>query len=221
MRRKLVSINNKLKCSLNIFHTSWHWWSEGGKDASLWREPLRKGALRSVLLPSYYLLYLLIVPFFQVTSVPSSTDTNTDGQMPKVCEQHYYPECSKWIIGWYRSQQRKRLRTLLLGNSSRPAYSSPRPLRHQVEETPFISFLLLHRVHSYFDPDDESEKKTLSESAAEYTESHTNKRKYDVVDVVTGAFFLFLLLSWLMFRWRGRVQCVARTGRSVSTLYTM
>jgi len=34
--------------------------------------------------------------------------------------------------------------------------------------------------------DDESEKKTLSESAAEYTESHTNKRKYDVVDVVTG-----------------------------------
>ena len=35
-------------------------------------------------------------------------------------------------------------------------------------------------------PDDESEKKTLSESAAEYTESHANKRKYDVVDVVTG-----------------------------------
>jgi len=34
--------------------------------------------------------------------------------------------------------------------------------------------------------DDENEKKTLSESAAEYTESHTNKRKYDVVDVVTG-----------------------------------
>jgi len=34
--------------------------------------------------------------------------------------------------------------------------------------------------------DDESEKKTLSESAAEYTETHTNKRKYDVVDVVTG-----------------------------------
>ena len=28
--------------------------------------------------------------------------------------------------------------------------------------------------------------KTLSESAAEYTESHSNKRKYDVVDVVTG-----------------------------------
>ena len=41
--------------------------------------------------------------------------------------------------------------------------------------------------HSYdFHSDDESEKKTLSESAAEYTESHTNKRKYDVVDVVTG-----------------------------------
>ena len=37
-----------------------------------------------------------------------------------------------------------------------------------------------------FYSDDESEKKTLSESAAEYTESHTNKRKYDVVDVVTG-----------------------------------
>jgi len=28
--------------------------------------------------------------------------------------------------------------------------------------------------------------KTLSEAAAEYTESHSNKRKYDVVDVVTG-----------------------------------
>lgn len=36
-------------------------------------------------------------------------------------------------------------------------------------------------------PDDDGEKKTLSESAAEYTESHeSNKRKYDVVDVVTG-----------------------------------
>jgi len=34
--------------------------------------------------------------------------------------------------------------------------------------------------------DDESSAKTLSESAAEYTESHSNKRKYDVVDVVTG-----------------------------------
>jgi len=28
--------------------------------------------------------------------------------------------------------------------------------------------------------------KTLSEAAAEYTETHSNKRKYDVVDVVTG-----------------------------------
>lgn len=35
--------------------------------------------------------------------------------------------------------------------------------------------------------DDDGEKKTLSESAAEYTESHeSNKRKYEVVDVVTG-----------------------------------
>jgi len=34
--------------------------------------------------------------------------------------------------------------------------------------------------------EDDNEKKTLSESAAEYTESHANKRKYDVVDVVTG-----------------------------------
>ena len=33
-------------------------------------------------------------------------------------------------------------------------------------------------------------------------------------------FFPFLFLSWLMFRWRGRVQCVARTGGSISTLYT-
>jgi hypothetical protein len=30
------------------------------------------------------------------------------------------------------------------------------------------------------------EKKTLSESAAEYTESHAVKRKYDEVTVVTG-----------------------------------
>ena len=37
--------------------------------------------------------------------------------------------------------------------------------------------------------DEESGKansKTLSEAAAEYTETHSNKRKYDVVDVVTG-----------------------------------
>jgi len=34
--------------------------------------------------------------------------------------------------------------------------------------------------------DDDGSVKTLSESAAEYTETHSNKRKYDVVDVVTG-----------------------------------
>jgi len=34
--------------------------------------------------------------------------------------------------------------------------------------------------------DNQKEQKTLSESAAEYTESHQNKRKYDEVDVVTG-----------------------------------
>jgi len=34
--------------------------------------------------------------------------------------------------------------------------------------------------------EDDGSTKTLSESAAEYTESHSNKRKYDVVDVVTG-----------------------------------
>jgi hypothetical protein len=34
----------------------------------------------------------------------------------------------------------------------------------------------------------EDDKKTLSESAAEYTESHANKRKYDEVAVVTGTF---------------------------------
>merc|ERR1719244_219219 len=33
---------------------------------------------------------------------------------------------------------------------------------------------------------DDGSTKTLSESAAEYTVSHSNKRKYDVVDVVTG-----------------------------------
>jgi hypothetical protein len=34
----------------------------------------------------------------------------------------------------------------------------------------------------------EEEKKTLSESAAEYTESHAMKRKYDEVTVVTGTY---------------------------------
>jgi len=34
--------------------------------------------------------------------------------------------------------------------------------------------------------EDDGSTKTLSESAAEYTETHSNKRKYDVVDVVTG-----------------------------------
>ena len=40
-----------------------------------------------------------------------------------------------------------------------------------------------------FPADEETAKstnKTLHEAAAEYTESHSNKRKYDVVDVVTG-----------------------------------
>lgn len=35
-------------------------------------------------------------------------------------------------------------------------------------------------------PEEDGTTKTLSESAAEYTESHNKKRKYDVVDVVTG-----------------------------------
>lgn len=48
-----------------------------------------------------------------------------------------------------------------------------------------VTLLDLKRSHDFLS-DDESEKKTLSESAAEYTETHTNKRKYDVVDVVTG-----------------------------------
>jgi len=34
--------------------------------------------------------------------------------------------------------------------------------------------------------EDDGSTKTLSENAAEYTENHSNKRKYDVVDVVTG-----------------------------------
>ena len=51
------------------------------------------------------------------------------------------------------------------------------------------SLLFSNSVSPNSKEDEESKKnnaKTLSESAAEYTESHSNKRKYDVVDVVTG-----------------------------------
>jgi len=48
------------------------------------------------------------------------------------------------------------------------------------------SNLLFSGVVSSSTTDENSATKTLSESAAEYTESHCNKRKYDVVDVVTG-----------------------------------
>ena len=42
-------------------------------------------------------------------------------------------------------------------------------------------------VNSKGDEDSgKANSKTLSEAAAEYTETHSNKRKYDVVDVVTG-----------------------------------
>jgi len=46
--------------------------------------------------------------------------------------------------------------------------------------------LLFGGVVSPSGKEDDGSTKTLSESAAEYTESHSNKRKYDVVDVVTG-----------------------------------
>jgi len=81
----------------------------------------------------------------KVTSVPSSTDTNTDGQMPKPTEEKTEDSAAGKFVA----------SSLLFSTAAKAS-------------------------------DDESEKKTLSESAAEYTESHTNKRKYDVVDVVTG-----------------------------------
>jgi len=48
------------------------------------------------------------------------------------------------------------------------------------------SSLLFSGVTPSSGTDDDGSTKTLSESAAEYTESHSIKRKYDVVDVVTG-----------------------------------
>lgn len=56
----------------------------------------------------------------------------------------------------------------------------------EVNNKEFHASSMLFQSAATKSSDDESEKKTLSESAAEYTESHSNKRKYDVVDVVTG-----------------------------------
>ena len=47
-------------------------------------------------------------------------------------------------------------------------------------------FLLLMLTLIAEEDGSKSASKTLHEAAAEYTESHSNKRKYEVVDVVTG-----------------------------------
>ena len=54
-------------------------------------------------------------------------------------------------------------------------------------ETTKGDLLFSTSVNSKGDEDSgKANSKTLSEAAAEYTETHSNKRKYDVVDVVTG-----------------------------------
>ena len=64
--------------------------------------------------------------------------------------------------------------------------STDSPSKDSIDKS---SLLFSNSVSPNPKEDEESKKnnaKTLSESAAEYTESHSNKRKYDVVDVVTG-----------------------------------
>jgi len=59
----------------------------------------------------------------------------------------------------------------------------------QSEEKPKTDLLFTNSVSPSTKNDEEGSKstsKTLHEAAAEYTESHSNKRKYEVVDVVTG-----------------------------------
>jgi len=59
----------------------------------------------------------------------------------------------------------------------------------QSEEGSKTDLLFTNSVSPSTKNDEETAKstnKTLHEAAAEYTESHSNKRKYDVVDVVTG-----------------------------------
>jgi len=53
------------------------------------------------------------------------------------------------------------------------------------EKSDFVASSLLFSTAAKAS-DENSLGKTLSESAAEYTETHSNKRKYDVVDTVTG-----------------------------------
>jgi len=59
----------------------------------------------------------------------------------------------------------------------------------QSEESSKSDLLFTNSVSPSTKNDEEASKstsKTLHEAAAEYTESHSNKRKYEVVDVVTG-----------------------------------
>jgi len=59
----------------------------------------------------------------------------------------------------------------------------------QSEESSKTDLLFTNSVSPSTKNDEEGSKstsKTLHEAAAEYTESHSNKRKYEVVDVVTG-----------------------------------
>merc|ERR1719336_1486209 len=59
----------------------------------------------------------------------------------------------------------------------------------QSQESSKTDLLFTNSVSPSTKNDEEGSKgtsKTLHEAAAEYTESHSNKRKYEVVDVVTG-----------------------------------
>jgi len=63
------------------------------------------------------------------------------------------------------------------------------PVESQSQESSKTDLLFTNSVSPSTKNDEEGSKstsKTLHEAAAEYTESHSNKRKYEVVDVVTG-----------------------------------
>ena len=124
----------------------------------------------------------------KVTAVPSTEGSTVEGQIVKVSEFPLLNSCLHVIVQEPPEEKTedanagKFVASSLLFSNAAKASGLSLLTKYAVSLSRYRKTHDTDHHHS----DDESEKKTLSESAAEYTESHTNKRKYDVVDVVTG-----------------------------------
>ena len=121
----------------------------------------------------------------KVTAVPSTEGSTVEGQIVKVSEFPLLNSCLYVIVQEPPEEKTEDANagkfvasSLLFSNAAKASGLFPL--------TKYYLAIGRLTITDHHHSDDESEKKTLSESAAEYTESHTNKRKYDVVDVVTG-----------------------------------